>query len=107
MKGFVWVLALLIIAAGLWHDLTNGSLPHAAGNEGTKIENESPPVHSLPYKKVKVGKGDTVLSILTTLHDGKLPADIETAIADFQELNDGMAPDSIQVGTTYLFPLYP
>ncbi|KAB7708759.1 hypothetical protein F9802_00995 [Bacillus aerolatus] len=108
MKNFLLFIVFILIAAGLWNDLSNGSLPHAGNSRQQEAKAKSTELSApaLPYKEMEVGKGDTVLSILAALHGGRLPADIETAIADFQELNGGTAPDSIQIGENYKFPLY-
>ncbi|GLY09971.1 hypothetical protein [Bacillus badius] len=106
MKNFLIFIACILVAAGLWNDLTNGSLPHIEEPQQQKVKAERKELPALPYKEMKVEQGDTVLSILADLHRGKLPADIETAIIDFQELNQGISPDSIRTGEQYKFPLY-
>ncbi|MFK2824376.1 hypothetical protein QYG89_01525 [Bacillus sp. B190/17] len=108
MKNFLLFIAVILIAAGLWNDLTNGSLPHSNEEQQPKVkaEHTEVPPPSLPYEEVEVETGDTVLSILAALHNGRLPADIETAISDFQDLNKGVSPDSIRRGESYKFPLY-
>ncbi|MEK4028798.1 LysM domain-containing protein [Pseudobacillus sp. FSL P4-0506] len=106
MRNFLLFIAFMIITAGIWNDFTNGSLPHIEENPKKEANAESNYLPALPYEEREVKTGDTVLSILASLHNGKLPADIETAIADFQELNQGVSPDNIRIGEHYKFPLY-
>lgn len=110
MRNFLIFITFVLIAAGIWNDLTNGSLPHTAeiqkAETEAKAESYDRASAGVPYKEIEVETGDTVLSILTSLHSGRLPANIETAIADFQKLNNGTSPDTIQPGERYKFPLY-
>ncbi|WP_049663197.1 LysM peptidoglycan-binding domain-containing protein [Bacillus sp. FJAT-27231] len=109
MKNFLIFITLIVIAAGLWNDFTNGSLPRIdriEENEKKAVKAESKSLPSAPYEEIEVKAGDTVLSILASLHGGQLPADLETAMADFQKLNNGVSPDNIRLGARYKFPLY-
>lgn len=106
MKNFLIFIAFIIIVAGLWNDLTNGSLPHAEKQQRKEVKAESKDLPSVPYEEVRVEAGDTVLSVLAALHGGRLPANIETAVADFEELNKGISSDNIRPGEHYKFPLY-
>ncbi|OCA92537.1 LysM peptidoglycan-binding domain-containing protein [Pseudobacillus wudalianchiensis] len=106
MKNFLIFITLIVIAAGLWNDFTNGSLPRIEESEKKAVKAESKSLPSAPYEEIEVKAGDTVLSILASLHGGQLPADLETAVSDFQKLNNGVSPDNIRLGERYKFPLY-
>ena len=58
------------------------------------------------HQEVVIEPGQTVLSIVEHLHDGPYPATIQDVIYDFKELNNGIEPEDIQIGKSYLFPIY-
>ncbi|WP_203361738.1 hypothetical protein [Bacillus sp. REN10] len=106
MKNFLFLVILLLVVAGVWHDLTRGSLPQ---KETAVIhETDSAPAShtSIASQTVKVKRGDTVLSILEEIHHGQLPVDISQAVNDFNRLNKGMTPEEVQIGQSYQFPVY-
>lgn len=106
MKNFIFFIILLMVLAGAWNDLTRGSLPKK--DQSVIHEKEHSPVTntSIPSQTVKMKSGDTVLSILEEIHDGKLPVDIAQAVNDFSRLNEGIAPEKVQIGQSYQFPVY-
>lgn len=100
MKRFFFLIIILLLGAGIYFDLSIGTLPEA---ETTPQKNETA---KIPYEEVTVQAGYTVLSIVEHLHGKELPVPIEQVIRDFQELNPNIHPEEIQVGKTYLFPIY-
>ncbi|WP_338750130.1 hypothetical protein [Bacillus sp. FJAT-52991] len=106
MKNFIFFVILLIVLAGTWNDLTRGSLPQK--DPSVIHEKESSPATntSIPSQTVKIKGGDTVLSILEEIHNGKLPVDISQAVNDFSQLNKGITPEQVQIGQSYQFPIY-
>ncbi len=115
MKRAGVVLITLIILYSTYYDLTFGTLPSHFAEAGTesKAMTESN-VKQAPqeqaqdeaYQEVIVEPGYTVLSIVEHLHDESVPASIEEVIHDFKQLNPNIEPESIQIGHSYLFPVY-
>ncbi|WP_247747496.1 hypothetical protein [Alkalihalobacillus sp. BA299] len=105
------ILIVIIACYSLYYDLTTGTLPKVNDSSTTKAPQENQvniaiEEEALPAQEVVVENGYTVLSIVEHLHEGPVPASIQQIIYDFQELNPGVTADKIQVGKTYLFPLY-
>lgn len=108
MKRLFFLLVFFIILYSTYYDLTSGTLPKAASPETTdsvEVENDRQ-LTNMPFQEVIVDNGYTVLSIVEHLHDGPVPASIQQIIYDFKELNPNIEPEAIQVGKSYLFPLY-
>lgn len=97
VKRILSLLLIMLIGVGIYFDLTIGSLPKKEIAEKQT---------TIPYQEVTVQAGFTVLSIVEHLHDGPVPATIQQIIADFKTLNPNIDPEEIQVGQTYLFPVY-
>ncbi|WP_100331578.1 LysM peptidoglycan-binding domain-containing protein [Bacillus xiapuensis] len=108
MKNFLFFLLVIVIAAGIWNDLTKGSLPHKETLAQRPEQANSTPDRAFaqPYETLQMKRGDTVLSILEELHTQGLPVTIQRAVKDFQQLNGGVAPEDVQPGQTYKFPVY-
>ncbi|KMK75984.1 hypothetical protein AB990_12105 [Alkalihalobacillus pseudalcaliphilus] len=118
MKKLLFIILTFITLTSIYYDLSVGTLP-AKSNSSVeaaekselahnanepKKEHESP--STLSYQEVIVEPGYTVLSIVEHLHTGPISASIQEVIFDFQELNPGVSAEKIQIGQTYLFPLY-
>ncbi|WP_077621490.1 hypothetical protein [Sediminibacillus massiliensis] len=56
--------------------------------------------------EVKVGPGDTVLSIIEEINHGGVLFPIEQIIADFETLNPDTDPHQIRTENNYYFPVY-
>ena len=119
MKRIGLLLIILVILYSTYYDLTIGTLPNGLKNtvqantekETTlpleqQIEEPESPNNNEAFQEVVVEPGYTVLSIVEHLHEGPIPASIQEIIYDFEELNPGIKADSLQIGETYLFPLY-
>lgn len=101
MKRIIVISTLiLLVGLGIYFDLSVGTLP-----KQTKSEQNAETV-TIPYQEVTVQAGYTVLSIVEHLHKQQVPATIEQIIYDFEQLNPNVHPDDIQIGETYLFPIY-
>ncbi|MBM7838129.1 hypothetical protein JOC54_001360 [Alkalihalobacillus xiaoxiensis] len=109
MKRIVYPILLLIVILGIRHDLTGGTL----------IEDDVPPPSSLqpdlvtdtsavdePHQEVIIEPGQTVLSIVERLHSGQVNVSIDQILMDFKRLNNDVNPNALQIGKSYLFPLY-
>ncbi|WP_413380166.1 hypothetical protein [Alkalihalobacillus sp. 1P02AB] len=116
MKKFLFTIITFITLTSVYYDLTAGTLPakNSTSAKAAQIQNktqtqtDTSPVNeevSL-YQEVIVEPGFTVLSIVEHLHSGPIPVSIQEVIYDFQQLNKGIEPEKIQIGHTYLFPLY-
>lgn len=105
MKRLALILIILLVFTGIYFDLSKGSLP----KKETQTKDPTSEVlkeTTIPFQEVTVQGGYTVLSIVEHLHEGPVPATIQQIIFDFKELNPETNPDDIQIGKTYLFPLY-
>ncbi|MDM5199729.1 hypothetical protein QUF79_17085 [Fictibacillus enclensis] len=104
MKKFIYICLTLVIVYTIAYDLKVGTLqPYnqkAAPVAAISIQN------STPYQKVKISSGDTVLSVIERLNPSSLSKPIPDLTKDFQRLNHGIRPESIQVGKSYNFPVY-
>ncbi len=120
LKRIGLFLIVLIILYSTYYDLTIGTLPNGltkqaqAINEETEVKNQkldnnidpNTLVHNDPYQEVVVEPGYTVLSIVEHLHQGPISPSIQEIMYDFEQLNPGTKADSLQIGKTYLFPIY-
>ncbi|ARK29366.1 hypothetical protein [Halalkalibacter krulwichiae] len=116
MKRIGTILIILVILYSTYYDLTIGTLPNGL-TEAAETNIDEMTTESLsdesenlvqfePFQEVTIEPGQTVLSIVEHLHEGPISASIQEIVFDFQELNDGLKPEDIQIGKTYLFPVY-
>ncbi|WP_227934966.1 hypothetical protein [Alkalihalobacillus deserti] len=117
MKRMGTIFIILVILYSTYYDLTVGTLPNGLTEAAeaitdeeatsTNIAEEETTILELdPFQEVTVEPGHTVLSIVEHLHEGTIKATIQEIVYDFQELNGGIRPEEIQIGETYLFPVY-
>lgn len=119
MKRIGTIVIILIILYSTYYDLTIGTLPNHLTQAANQPTNEQAttslpedgastlPTEQLePYQEVIVEPGHTVLTIVEHLHEGPIPASIQEIVYDFKQLNNGLEPEDMQIGETYLFPLY-
>lgn len=105
MKKLVGLLLFILTIYCIYFDLTVGTLPHVNMNSTvTKavIKQET----GIPYFKVKVNPGDTLISIVEHQIKKPMPVSISDLIRDFQSLNPGVSSEIIRIGKTYRFPDY-
>lgn len=105
MKRFFITFVILVTIYVIYIDLNEGTLSSTQKQEPS-IEVQASPEDSSQFFEQKVQSGDTVLSIVEQYSTGSLSVSLETVIKDFQQLNDGLKPEDIQIGKTYLFPIY-
>ncbi|UOE95708.1 hypothetical protein [Alkalihalobacillus sp. LMS39] len=105
MKKLFYSLVIVLILYASYYDLSTGTLPEASATPSEQANPSQSPT-TIPAQEVVVDSGYTVLSIVEHLHEGPIRASIQEIIYDFKQLNDGIEPEDIQVGQTYLFPLY-
>ncbi|MBO0995234.1 hypothetical protein [Bacillus sp. SD088] len=106
MKKIIAVFASLIILYSVYHDLTVGVLPAISANSTIQEDTSIPKEKEEKMFTETIQPGDTVLSILETHQQGALPVAIEQIVTDFEQLNNGVKPEQIQIGKTYTFPIY-
>ncbi|MDQ0205574.1 hypothetical protein [Alkalicoccobacillus murimartini] len=115
MKRLFICIGLLILVAGIVADLKSGSLPDQSAIKPTQLNqsaNQRQPIKedqmmsTMSSQEVIVEPGHTVLSVVEHLHQGPVTASIQQIIDDFKALNHALEPDAIQIGKTYLFPIY-
>lgn len=103
MKKLFFLCVLILFIWTSYHDLTTGTLPKAVSKQSVDIK--EPSKSSQPHKNVKIGPGDTVLSIVEQLNPQQKTS-IKQIMADFKHLNNGVDPNQIQIDKVYAFPLY-
>ncbi|OIK12227.1 LysM domain-containing protein [Bacillus sp. MUM 13] len=114
MKRLAAFIVVIFIAFIIYFDLTTGTIPADAGARGpaeaaagavyTGGAAEKAETSTIPFVESVIKPGDTLLSLLE--QNQTKSYSIETAIADFQKLNNGIKPESIQIGKTYKIPVY-
>ncbi|MDR4888954.1 hypothetical protein RGU12_15700 [Fredinandcohnia sp. QZ13] len=105
MKRFFAFLAIAFILYIIYYDVSFGTLPVAKNEtiEATEVIAQTP---NNPYTEIKVNAGDTLLSIVEKINEGKQISSIETVIKDFEVLNPDSQAELLKIGKTYKFPLY-
>ncbi|ALC89923.1 hypothetical protein AM500_09135 [Bacillus sp. FJAT-18017] len=104
MKKFIAFIFSLALFISVYVDLTRGTLPAAVTVPIQVNEETSSP--SQPYFKATVKPGQTLLSIVEEFNSGDTGVPVSKLISDFEALNPGTSPKTMQVGKTYLFPSY-
>lgn len=106
---------ILVTIYSIYYDLSSGTIPEpsapvAATVPATSQETDESPVASSPsnnlYIEVEIKAGDTVLTVAEKIANKPIPVSITQLIEDFQNLNEGITPEKIQIGKTYKFPVY-
>ncbi|WP_054710934.1 hypothetical protein [Bacillus sp. JCM 19041] len=111
MKRIVYLIIVVIVILGIYHDLSGGTLSDdptvpTRSTTNTSQPKEIPEPKSPMYQEVIIEPGQTVLSIVEHLHEGQINESIDTIINDFTKLNEEVNPNALQVGQMYRFPLY-
>ena len=103
---FLFLFALLTIYV-IYIDLTVGTLPQ---DETQKTEETVVTMTNIKSSansfEAEVEPGETLISIVENHIEKPLPVSIDELIKDFQNLNPGLSPEKIQIGSTYEFPDY-
>ncbi|MFS0775951.1 hypothetical protein ABC255_08090 [Neobacillus sp. 3P2-tot-E-2] len=103
---FLFLFGLLTIYV-IYIDLTAGTLPQ---DETQKTEETVVTMTNIKSSadsfKAEVEPGETLISIVENHIEKPLPVSIDELIEDFQNLNPGLSPEKIQIGSTYEFPDY-
>ena len=108
MKKFLAFLMICFISFIVYYDITTGTLPQNVTipyKEPSLPANQPLSKSDLNYYEVTIKPGDTLLSIIER-EEGSLTQPIETIVTDFQELNEGLKPEQMQIGKTYKIPSY-
>ncbi|MDF2789681.1 MAG: hypothetical protein K0S80_2779 [Neobacillus sp.] len=103
---FLFLFGLLTIYV-IYIDLTEGTLPQ---DETQKTEETVVTMTNIKSSansfEAEVEPGETLISIVENHIEKPLPVSIDELIEDFQNLNPGLSPEKIQIGSTYEFPDY-
>lgn len=106
------VAVFLITALVCWtsyYDIKSGTLDISSSKAATTAkateQEKTADSNKIPYKKIKVNPGDTVLSVVERLNP-KTDLIISKVIKDFGSLNPDADPNHIKIGSSYLFPVY-
>ncbi|WP_417899572.1 hypothetical protein ABN702_04480 [Bacillus haimaensis] len=111
----LFIAALICITIfSIYYDLSKGTIPIANVQQAAQVmttpslteEPETESDSNTTYIEVEVKAGDTVLTVAERIANKPIPVSITQLVEDFQILNEGMAPEKIQVGKIYKFPLY-
>lgn len=90
---------IILLAISLYNDLKKESI--------SIVEDEIN--ETVPYRvaKVKLERGDTILTISERLNEDQLSQlSIEQILSDFQQVNPKVDLHSLEVGNYYYFPIY-
>ena len=115
MKRIVLFISVLFALFIVYYDLTTGTLPGTA-DQTAASPTQPPQEPSEPANKpqgqttrdsieVTIKPGDTLLSLIEQ-ESGTAEQPMDTIIADFQSLNEGLKPEDMQIGHTYKIPVY-
>lgn len=104
MKRLLTVIISLFVLLGIYYDLSRGTLSVHSNYQSEYAQLEDLTVIE-PYIEVTIQPGDTVLSIMEQI-ETPIPVPLDQLVRDFEELNNGVRPELIQIGKTYKFPLY-
>ncbi|MEH7178765.1 hypothetical protein [Neobacillus vireti] len=103
---FLFLFGLLTIYV-IYIDLTAGTLPMDKTQTAIKTAVTVSSFEStIEAFKAEVEPGDTLISIVENHIKKPLPVSIDQLVEDFQNLNPGLAPEKIQIGSSYQFPDY-
>ncbi|WML45323.1 hypothetical protein [Neobacillus sp. PS3-40] len=105
MKKLLGVLLSLLFIYIVYFDLTVGTLPNGSTKKAEAVAIEKSD-SNLPYFKIKVNPGETLISIVEHHANKSLSVPIDDLIRDFKALNPGQSPEKIQIGKIYRFPNY-
>ncbi|RID89436.1 LysM peptidoglycan-binding domain-containing protein [Peribacillus asahii] len=108
MKRLIGFLCVCFILFIVYFDVTTGTLPKSSSSpakEPSQPVHQTANKHKLQYVKKTMKPGDTLLSIIEQ-EEGSLKQPIESIVRDFQELNEGLKPEQMQIGKTYKIPSY-
>jgi len=106
MKRFFAFLAIAFILYIIYYDVRIGTLPTTKGEKIEAVEVITTTQNNNPFMEVEVKPGDTLLSIVEELNEGKKMSSIESVIKDFEMLNPDSEAALLQIGKTYKFPIY-
>ncbi|KAF0994489.1 hypothetical protein [Geobacillus sp. TFV-3] len=103
MKKFIFLLLLFLSSYVVYRDLAIGTLPPSSETTAAVAH---PKGEAIPYRKVTIRPGDTLLSIIEKELNGPLPVPLEQLIHDFERLNPGEHAQTLKIGKTYKVPIY-
>ncbi|GER66909.1 hypothetical protein BpJC7_08650 [Weizmannia acidilactici] len=107
LKKMFALISAAIISYSIYYDIHAGTIPSYAQETPEKSAYQNTVQHKQePFATVRVNPGDTVLTIVEKLSGSSKDLSIEKIIRDFSRLNNGIAPEDIQIGQTYRFPIY-
>lgn len=107
MKRLAATFLVLVTIYVIYFDLSHGTLTYT---KETIPTSQAIPVNTnssaFPSFDYKVKAGDTALLIIEKQLNKNIPVTIDQLIKDFKKLNNGTAPEDIQIGKVYHFPDY-
>lgn len=102
MKRISILMLMILTLLAIRHDITKGSL--AISEDVLAITNEV--TQERLFFEKKVSPGNTLISIMEQHTNHSLSVPISEVIVDFQQLNNGVKPEHMQIGKVYKFPIY-
>lgn len=100
-KKFLLSILIILVLISIFQDLSN--INNNDFTEEPNIQSQHSQFNIIP---VKVMPGDTVLSIIESLHQGRTSeAKIDQLLKEFRNLNPTTEPTEIRVDHVYYFPL--
>lgn len=107
MKKLIGVLLAFFLLYIVYHDVTQGTLPsinEQPVSAATQKVSHSVESQTIPFQKIKIKAGDTVLSLTESFSN--VTVSIEKVIVDFESLNPKATANSIIIGKEYKIPVY-
>ncbi|TGA99603.1 hypothetical protein E4665_04575 [Sporolactobacillus shoreae] len=104
MKKRIFTILFLVACWTSYSDLTSGSLPAGKTVATTAIQNQVKEKSAVPFQRITVAPGDTLLSVTERISNQVPP--ITDVINNFSILNPSVDPNHLQIGKVYSFPVY-
>ncbi|MFT8317521.1 MAG: hypothetical protein ABF651_04520 [Sporolactobacillus sp.] len=104
IKKRIFTIIFLIACWTTYSDLTSGSLPAGAVDNGS-AQPAAAEHAAIVSKQITVNPGDTLLSISEQINQTDEPS-IDQVLKDFSTLNPSANPNHLEIGKNYAFPYY-
>lgn len=100
-KKFLLSILIILVLISIFQDLSNINNNHST--QKASVQNQQSDYSIIP---IKVMPGDTVLSIIESLHQGRTKEiKVNNLLNEFRNLNPTTEPTDIRVDHIYYFPL--
>ncbi|GIO27560.1 hypothetical protein [Ornithinibacillus bavariensis] len=105
MKKLIITILIILFMVSIYKDIYYGT-DLSSKNKLVPAPTEKLNVVSFEAVKVKLGPGDTVLTVVERLNPESSDLDIEKVLNDFSSLNPNSDPERLKINHFYFFPKY-